>query len=266
MGWREDAMTVLFAHQKNDPEGNRRPKDPRHVYPNPLIPAICPVLSLGIYLLCTAFQPNQTHLFPGNSQYDRYHKALQTLMKTPDVVRALKHAGVKAADIGTHSVRKGAASYCSGGQETGPQMPAIQLRAGWTLGSVQDCYIRYEAAGDQVVGRTVAGLPHLNVNFAILPPFFRTHSDVLDTAISDCFPGAPANLHRVLESCIASVLYHSEFLRATLKAEHRLFTTPLFTRPEYFALRTEVVSRLYEIGDPIQPTGTPLALFALAHG
>jgi hypothetical protein len=60
---------VYFAHQKNDQEGSR--KDPRRVYANPLMPAICPVLSLGIYLLCTGFEEAPKQLFPGGKQYDR---------------------------------------------------------------------------------------------------------------------------------------------------------------------------------------------------
>ncbi|KAF1780750.1 hypothetical protein GQ600_3148 [Phytophthora cactorum] len=41
----------------------------------------------------------------------------------------------------------------------GPSAAAICIRAGWTLPGVQDTYIRYEAAGDRIVGRYVAGLP-----------------------------------------------------------------------------------------------------------
>lgn len=44
--WREDALCIFFAHMKNDQTGER-PRDPRHLYANPLQPEICPVLSLG---------------------------------------------------------------------------------------------------------------------------------------------------------------------------------------------------------------------------
>ena len=49
--WREDALGVFFAHMKNDQTGER-PRDPRHVYANPMMPEISPILALGIYLLC----------------------------------------------------------------------------------------------------------------------------------------------------------------------------------------------------------------------
>ena len=50
MEWKRDSLGVFFAQMKND-QGGERPKDARHVYPNPLMPEICPLLSLGIYWL-----------------------------------------------------------------------------------------------------------------------------------------------------------------------------------------------------------------------
>ena len=64
--------------------------------------------------------------------------------------------GMSITDIGTHSCRKGAAtaiSNCPGG----PQSVSIWLRAGWSLGSVQDRYIFAGSGGDQFVGRAAAG-------------------------------------------------------------------------------------------------------------
>jgi hypothetical protein len=251
-------MQVYFGHQKNDQEGER-PKDPRHVFPNPVNPAVCPVLSLAIYLLCTGFEEEPNKLFPGGKQYDRYHKALKRLLEDPVVKAELKGRGIDPSQIGTHSVRKGAATYCASGLTAGPSMAAIQLRAGWTLEGVQNRYIRYEGAGDQVVGRTVSGLPYTTVDFAILPPFFRVSGDLLKTAIDECFPRAPETLHGVLKFCVASVLHHTDFLRATLPANHLLFSTPLF-RPQFAPLRADVVCRLYEAGDPIRPTGALSAI------
>ncbi|KAF1782506.1 hypothetical protein GQ600_12266 [Phytophthora cactorum] len=54
-------------------------------------------------------------------------------------------------DFGTHSARKGAATV------------------GWPLHGVEDKYVRFEAAGDMIVGRYAAGLPFDSLQFAILP-------------------------------------------------------------------------------------------------
>ena len=61
--WRNDALGIYFAHMKNDQFGER-PRDPRHVYANPLIPEICPVLSLGVYLMTIPIDPKVSQLFP----------------------------------------------------------------------------------------------------------------------------------------------------------------------------------------------------------
>jgi hypothetical protein len=74
--WTEDALSVYFAHMKNDQTGER-PRDPRHIYPNPLMPEICPILSLGIFWLTYSFDQNNQSLYPGNNQYDRFRKILK---------------------------------------------------------------------------------------------------------------------------------------------------------------------------------------------
>jgi hypothetical protein len=48
----EDALQIFFIHMKNDQTG-KCPRDPCHVYANPLNPEICPVLALGVYLIFT---------------------------------------------------------------------------------------------------------------------------------------------------------------------------------------------------------------------
>jgi len=44
--WSGDAMTIQFAHSKTDREGQHA-GNKRHVYSNPFMPAICPVLSIA---------------------------------------------------------------------------------------------------------------------------------------------------------------------------------------------------------------------------
>ena len=48
----------------------------------------------------------------------------------------------------------------------------VYLRAGWSLGNVQDRYIFAGAGGDQIVGRAAAGLPITDMRFAVLAPHF----------------------------------------------------------------------------------------------
>jgi hypothetical protein len=155
MTWVGDSLAIYFAHMKNDQEG-ARPKDPRHIYANPINPEACNILSLGLYFLCFGFASDARKLFPGQNQYDRYSKKLKNLLSRPEVAAELKARGIDPNMIGTHSTRKGAASYCASGSTAGPSLVAISLRTGWILEGVTNRYIRYEGAGDQFVGRTVS--------------------------------------------------------------------------------------------------------------
>jgi len=143
---------------KNDQGGDRK-RDPRHVYSNPLDPVICPILSLATYF--SVFNISGTKdsaLFPGTNQYKRFSKYLEKLcIKHKDEI--MKDFGVDIEDIGVHSTRKGAASYVSSGSTCAPPQVATNIRAGWSMGIIQDTYLRYEAAGDQYVGRVVSDLP-----------------------------------------------------------------------------------------------------------
>jgi len=86
-----------------------------------------------------------------------------------------KQTGAKA--YGTHSKRKGVATFASGGSTAGPSMASVCLRCEWYIGGVQDRYMRYEAAGDQFLCRVVAGLPLDSPDFAALPPHFVSSSE-----------------------------------------------------------------------------------------
>ena len=68
----------------------------------------------------------------------------------------LSRLGGGKKQLGTHSVRKGAASYCAG-MINGPSTVQVFLRAGWSLGNVQDRYLFAGAGGDQLIRTSVVG-------------------------------------------------------------------------------------------------------------
>jgi hypothetical protein len=78
--------------------------------------------------------------------------------------------GIEPENIGVHSIRKGAATYCSSGTTTGVSFAAICVRAGWSMRGLKDRYIKYAEAGDRVCGRTVAGLDVYSHKFSVSPP------------------------------------------------------------------------------------------------
>ena len=104
---------------------------------------------------------------------------LSNLLEDEEVLEDLKEFSCNPKEIGTHSMRKGAATYCASGSTECPSAASIHLRAGWTLGGVQDTYLRYEKAGDYYVGRTVCGLPVGKPEFAICLLFSRRKVPIL---------------------------------------------------------------------------------------
>lgn len=112
--------------------------DARHIYANPFVPAICPILALAIYTATIGFD-SSNYLLPGNNQYDCYAKILG---------RAWITFGEKRC------------------------VHLCFWLAGWGLPGFRDTCVRYESAGDMIVGRFVAGLPFESANFTVLPPFF----------------------------------------------------------------------------------------------
>jgi hypothetical protein len=226
--WKGDHMRVYFAHLKTDQEGNTA-KHPRAVYANPLSPGICPVLAMGLFFVSFPCSENQLKLFEGGHQYNHYLSQLKTTLMVDAVANLLKAAGISADDIASHSSRKGASTYVMSGTTGGPTISATSLRTGWSMPNVQNTYIRFAEAGDEFVGRTVCGLPLSSVDFAILPPHFRIdHSDTVTRAVELCFPNRPAKYDLLLSICLASIVYHREFLRHNLPSNHPLFSSLLF--------------------------------------
>jgi len=83
-------------------------------------------------------------------------------------------------------------------------------------------YLHYVAAGDQYVGRVVSGLPLGTAFFALPPPHFTVVDSDLEQALVACFPYLHSqpdvfgDLRGVLTLCLASIVYHSDWLRSTL--------------------------------------------------
>lgn len=260
MRWLGDALGIVFAKQKNDQEGDNT--DYRSVYANPLRPQICPILALGIYFICVGFsQSGGNDLFPGgkDSQASRYGQIMRRVYKDVAVAGELKNRGIKVEELGTHSVRKGAATFCASGSTDCPSITAIQLRAGWKLEGVTGRYLRFAAAGDQHVGRTVCGLNPMSPEFAILPPFFSNRTADVPHAITVCFPHAPSTLTEILEFCLASLIYHEAYLRRNLPTNHPVFASPIWRSEFKDKLRPIVECRVSKLGDRIQATGSLFA-------
>jgi len=227
--WGSDSIIIKFAHTKTDVTGDQQ-SYARHVYANPYDMHICAIIALAKYLSC--FPPKEDGLLFDANSYKRFQKILKKIVKENQA--DVERMGYDVDDIGVHSVRKGAATYCCGGTTAAPHIAAVCNRAGWSMGKVKDVYIKYGAAGDQHVGRVVAGLPVLNARYACSPPFFRIQQDDtiepeefectvedVDYAIATFFPTfeAKVTFKPVTVTCSAALLYGYTFLDSNVESK-----------------------------------------------
>jgi len=242
----DDSIGCVLHKTKTNQDGSG-PKDPRHIYANPEAPATCWITALAVYLACN---PRQTSgaLFPGSNQKLRFGKALAEALKGDD----------DAKSYGTHSIRKGVASFACSGSTGGPSIVSVCLRCGWSLGGVQDRYFRYESAGDQFLGRVIAGLPLNSARFAALPPHYASPAGpIVNENVARVFPGLANDddLRPLLRLCLASLAYHGDYLRRELPSSHTLLSTTLF-RDTMTMERLQ--HQLVTIDSPwMRPTGIP---------
>ena len=240
-----DSVVFQFAKSKGMQDGEDH-VGPWHVYANPCNPNVCPVLALGKYLFTyPELLSSNASLFPGNSQYERFNDEFTELVK--EYSEELKIFGVEPGDLGTHSTRKGVGTAICAGCTMSPPIVSVCVRCGWVMGGVKDKYLKYEAAGDQFVGRCATLLDLLSKAFAISPPYFdfsvskdrviHTPEEALaleDKLILflkeripnyDCVRPATIALSRMM---LASVCFHYKYLKTTLAATSAFRASPIF--------------------------------------
>lgn len=150
---RNDSLNYTFITTKSDKTGEKT-SDVKRIFANPFQPDICLHLDLIVNVMCR--HPHSKYdakdLFGGNDQHKRYYKSLRKAMTeiNPDI-----DLGCDRADISTHSNRKWAESMAVS-KIDGPSRNQVCLRAGQSVGKVQDCYMKQENDGDALTGRTVA--------------------------------------------------------------------------------------------------------------
>jgi hypothetical protein len=110
----------------------------------------------------------------------------------------------------------------------------VYLRAGWSLGNVQDRYIFAGAGGDQLVGRAVSGLPTNDQNFSILPPHFSQEtllylSEFGWEKILIGYENYPTKFQRAVPFFLASIIHHLPSLRNLLPPQHPLWLQRIFS-------------------------------------
>jgi hypothetical protein len=103
------------------------------------------------------------------------------------------------------------------------------LRAGWSIGDVQQRYIFTTNGADQFVGRCAVGLDINSPTFAQLPPHFAV-TVLNDGEWRQFVPGydnLPAEFRPVLPFLLASLVYHLPFLQRTMSSHHSFWISKI---------------------------------------
>ena len=233
IGWANDCLTVVFPKHKGDQVGNNAA--PKHVYANPSNPTICPILALAVMVFSNGMRREGTsRLLFGNMEKaeSKFSKWLRALCA--GIGDTLTTMGLVIVDIGSHSFRKGIATFLSG-IPGGPTAIAIYLRAGWSLGPVTSRYIMEGGGGDELCGRAATGKSLHSASFADLPPHFDLSKGTVltDEEWEAILPGYatwyPLTFRPVLPFLLASLIYHRQWLESTLSKDHPLRSQRVWT-------------------------------------
>ena len=99
---------------------------PCNIYPNPIDPIVCLLLSLSLYFMVFPdILAKGGALFPGNNQYTCFSGILsRVLQEHKDEVVMM---GQDVRYFGIHSISKGEATYVSSGSMVGPSGTVVNL-------------------------------------------------------------------------------------------------------------------------------------------
>ena len=258
-----DHVEFRYATTKTDPD-SANAADPRAVYSNPTNIYCDTYIALGLFL-ATSPDLDAMFIFPGTKQNDRFGKFLKKLSKEAPVVAKLDGLGLTWSDLGLHSWRKGASSYMTGSSTAGPNIVAVCLRCGWSLGDVLRSYLKYGNAADEYCGRTLAGLPINDKSFGVLPPHHLNGSnDNMKKALDKMWPNRKTYQTGILKVCISSLVYHHETLSNMLPISHPIFSCGLYA-DEVLLSQLKADVKIGFVSDEMSGTGIPPHI-SILHG
>lgn len=169
--WDNDSLVIDIPRHKGDQTGEF--SSSKHLYANPFMPEICPILALALYIFSNSFiasnETRRSRLFDGSNPEGAFtrwfhNKPLKNISQ--------EELGMKPQDVGSHSFRKGAATHVSSFDvvtETN-----VNFRAGWNQGRVRGRYIFGTPGADQLIGRILSGLNiHNCLEFLCISPHFH---------------------------------------------------------------------------------------------
>ncbi len=257
-----DAIKATFHKTKADQAGSKH--TPKHIYGNPLDPALDVNLALGCYLAVSRERGDgDDRVFLGKSVASVYAKHVRTLLSdNPEIVK--QYGGGKIDS--SHSIRKGASTCAATGTTAGPPVASLMRRGDWSMG-ILDRYFKFADAGDRYLGRMLALFDVHKPTFRTLPAHFKQlsleDSRIISDAIDDVYGSSQNSIadryntcQPVLQRLLAALVYHEPWLRAKLPANHIILTTSLFSNADMIGSLRQLVT-VTETDSYLTPSGIP---------
>ena len=153
--WVGDHLEGTICKHKKDQDGSGIGKT-KAIYANPFNPKLCCILALGIYMISKSRTPDpvaiKTKLFEGHAQNVRFADFIKVCLDEFSEEEVLQIFGTSVENLATHSIRKYILDYLTSVLD-GPNVCAVYIRAGWSLGNTQDRYIMGGLGEDNFIGR-----------------------------------------------------------------------------------------------------------------
>ena len=182
----------------------------------------------------------------------RYNSQLKKLFE--GVMKAILPQFIRPDHANSHGTRKGAGVEATSGTTCPPPIPSVAARGEWSMGKVFDVYWTFAHAGDQYLGRILAGLDPNSANFACIPPHFEEgleNSDI-NEAMNLCFKNIMdknaeelPNIIGILLRFLACMVHHSDYLITTIISKNpanKLNQIPIFTDKDLLDRLKKLVS------------------------
>lgn len=266
----KDNVICKYDKQKADQTGEK--VHDKHLYDNPFNALVSLFTALGVWFSLSGSHFKETEMLfqtednGPSAASSRYCTQLCELFAK--YKEQLKQY-IRVDHANTHGVRKGSATTASSGTTCLPPVSSIAARGEWSLGRILDLYWHFAEPGDTYLGRVLAGLDPNSDEFGTLPPHWKLDDPMSNDKIKEGMNLMFATILQkwgntavdptgLLVLCLASVVWHSDFLKETAAAdpEHPFNAIPLLSSPQLLNDLKELVT-LEPEGHVKQATGIP---------
>jgi hypothetical protein len=217
----------------------------KRLHANPFKPWCCPVLALGVHVLCVTQADQWTNRVFTTTTGDLFRSRFTKFMTKafPDG----KVEDLPIHRVTSHSPKRGGICMASGNEVV--KWEAVELRADHKCGltsSYQTCAAPQQ---DGIMGRLFAGLEFGTEEFNVAPPHFRPE-DVLQIPFDEFlthYASYHDNFKAVIPFLIASVVFHIQNgnLKKVLPKDHPFWGSTFVMRHRQLctSLGTKVIHR-----------------------